>query len=156
MCETGQTAQNVDSSQEQTSRWVVVVSLLKRRIQPDQCFACQVPEGCCGWEKMEGAWQETNTTSMDVSRENIALPKISKTNIFVPSDILCRPAEKLIFPQAHHGTQTTSRAGDKMTELANAFFFYDESIANFPHKLIVKLSFDQKLSYTPQKKVLAC
>ena len=65
------------------------------------------------WEKMEmdGAWQETNSTSMDVSRENIALPRISK-NIFEPSNVLCRPAEKLTFPQAHHGTQTTSRAGN--------------------------------------------
>ena len=90
---------------------------------------------------MDGAWQETNTTSMDVSRENIALPKISKTNIFEPSDVLCRSAKKLIFPQAHHGTQTTSR---EMTELANVSFFYDESIANFPQTLMVKFSFDQK------------
>ena len=91
---------------------------------------------------MEGAWQETNTTSMDVSREKtLPCQKISKTNIFEPSNVLCRSAEKLIFPQAHHGTQTTSR---EMTELANVSFFYDESIANFPHKLMVKFSFDQK------------
>jgi len=35
--------------------------------QPGANF--KVPEGCCGWEKMEGAWQETNTTSMDACRK---------------------------------------------------------------------------------------
>jgi len=29
----------------------------------------KVPEGCCGWEKVAGAWQETNETSLDVCRK---------------------------------------------------------------------------------------
>jgi len=28
----------------------------------------KVPEGCCGWEKIDGAWQETNETSMKACR----------------------------------------------------------------------------------------
>jgi len=28
----------------------------------------KVPEGCCGWEKMDGAWQETNENSMKACR----------------------------------------------------------------------------------------
>jgi len=28
----------------------------------------KVPEGCCGWEKVAGAWQETNETSLNVCR----------------------------------------------------------------------------------------
>jgi len=28
----------------------------------------KVPEGCCGWEKMDGAWQETNENSMQACR----------------------------------------------------------------------------------------
>jgi len=28
----------------------------------------KVPEGCCGWEKMDGAWQETNATSIQTCR----------------------------------------------------------------------------------------
>jgi len=29
----------------------------------------KVPEGCCGWEKVDGAWQATNTTSLEVCRK---------------------------------------------------------------------------------------
>ena len=30
----------------------------------------QVPEGCCGWIKVDGAWQETDENSLDVSLLN--------------------------------------------------------------------------------------
>ena len=32
----------------------------------------QVPEGCCGWEKVDGTWQATNTTSLEVRSEKFA------------------------------------------------------------------------------------
>ena len=76
MCETGQTAQNVDSSQEQTSRWAVVVSPLKRRIQRDRVFLARCQKAAAGGRRWkERGKRQTQPAWMSVEKKHCLAKK---------------------------------------------------------------------------------
>ena len=95
----------------------------------------QVPEGCCGWKLVNGAWVENDANDIQVFTQkmspwsttaqlvwSILLPK---NDLFWEKIILNRSAEKLLF---HHGRshQTTRKTEKESNTLMPEPFYFTQ------------------------------